>query len=60
MENDKFIVVDDETDINSSSLERDKSEIEITNIEKLDILTKMIQEVEEKLESDPAIKKLVK
>ena len=32
----------------------------ITNIEKLDILTKMIQEVEEKLESDPAIKKLVK
>ena len=60
MENDKFIVVDDETDINSSSLERDKSEIEITNIEKLDILTKMIQEVEEKLESDSAIKKLVK
>jgi hypothetical protein len=60
MENDKFIVVDDETDINSSSLERDKSEMEITNIEKLDILTKMIQEVEEKLESDPAIKKLVK
>ena len=60
MENDKFIVVDDETDINSSSLERDKSEMEITNIDKLDILTKMIQEVEEKLESDPAIKKLVK
>lgn len=60
MENDKFIVVDDETDINSSSLERDKSEMEITNIEKLDILTKMIQEVEENLERDPAIKKLVK
>lgn len=60
MENDKFIVVDDKTDINSSSLERDKSEMEITNIEKLDILTKMIQEVEEKLERDPAIKKLVK
>ena len=60
MENDKFIVVDDETDINSSSLERDKSEMEITNIDKLDILTKMIQEVEEKLERDPAIKKLVK
>ena len=60
MENDKFIVVDDENDINSSSLERNKSEMEITNIEKLDILTKMIQEVEEKLESDPAIKKLVK
>jgi hypothetical protein len=60
MENDKFIVVDDETDINSSTLERDKSEMEITNIEKLDILTKMIQEVEEKLERDPAIKKLVK
>ncbi len=55
MENDKFIVVDENDEISS-----DKSKSPITNNEKIDILTKLIEEVDKKVESDPAIKKLVK
>ena len=55
MENDKFIIVDENK--NASS---EKSKSSITNNEKLDILTKMIQEVDKKVESDNSIKKLIK
>lgn len=55
MENDKFIIVDENK--NASS---EKSKSSITNNEKLDILAKMIQEVDKKIESEDSVKKLIK
>ena len=55
MENDKFIMVDENKDVSS-----EKSKSSITNNEKLDILTKMIQEVDKKVESEKKKKKLIK
>ena len=55
MEIDKFIIVDENDEISS-----DKSKSPITNNEKIDILTKLIEEVDKKVESDSSIKKLIK
>lgn len=55
MENDKFTIFDENDEISS-----DKVKSPITNNEKIDILTKLIEEVDKKVKSDSSIKKLIK
>ena len=55
MENDKFIIVDENEEISY-----DKSKSSVTNNEKIKILTKLIEVVDKKVESDSSIKKSIK